>query len=173
MRDAYHKKFETFSENLNFMYPQPWGILFIEFLLFFRQKQIVQNNWLGLLDRMNSFHRPGESIKKMNHMDSMLKISSLSLKRHIRSQWAPYRCHRFHKFRYWFSTCFMSGSSHIRSVLIGVKYRNCRWTFIVLFTFCYLDRQIQSKLPNELDLIVTSLKVGFNWICASEIAKSK
>ena len=128
---------------------------------------------------MNSFHRPGVNLQKMNHLDSMLKISSLSLKRHIRSQWAPYRCHRFHKFRYWFSTCFMSGSSHIRSILIGVEYRNCRWTFIVLFTFCYLDRQIQSKLLNELasnglvDLIVTSLKVGFNWICDSELAKSK
>ena len=26
----------------------------------------------------------------------------------------------------------MSGSSHIRSVLIGIKYRNCRQTFVVM-----------------------------------------
>ena len=31
---------------------------------------------------------------------------------------------------------FMSGSSHIQSVLIGVEYRNFRRC---LFTFCYLD----------------------------------
>ena len=34
----------------------------------------------------------------------------------------------------------MSGSSHIQSVLIGVKYQNYRQTLgVYVFTFCYLD----------------------------------
>ena len=36
----------------------------------------------------------------------------------------------------------MSGSSHIRSVLIGIKYRNCRWTLDVYLHFAILLGQI-------------------------------
>jgi hypothetical protein len=40
------------------------------------------------------------------------------------------------------SFSLLRGSSHIRSVLIGIEYRNCRQTLDVycLFTYCYLDR---------------------------------
>jgi hypothetical protein len=40
----------------------------------------------------------------------------------------------------------MSGSSHIRSVLIGVEYRNCHQTFVVYLLCAILMQQIQSKL---------------------------
>ena len=40
----------------------------------------------------------------------------------------------------------MSGSSHIRSVLIGVEYRNCRRTLDVYLLFATWMGQIQSKL---------------------------
>ena len=39
----------------------------------------------------------------------------------------------------------MSGSSHIRSVLVGVEYRNCRRTFVVYLLFAIWMGQIQSK----------------------------
>ena len=42
----------------------------------------------------------------------------------------------------------MRGSSHIRSVLIGVKYRNCGRTLDVYFRFAISLGQIQSKLLN-------------------------
>ena len=41
---------------------------------------------------------------------------------------------------------FMSGSSHIQSVLIGVKYRNCRQTLDVYLLFAILLRQIYIKI---------------------------
>ena len=40
----------------------------------------------------------------------------------------------------------MSGSSHIRCVLIGVEYRNCRRTLDVYLLFAFWVGQIQSKL---------------------------
>ena len=40
----------------------------------------------------------------------------------------------------------MSGSSHIQSVQIGIKYRNCRQTFVVYLLFAIWMAQIQSKL---------------------------
>ena len=40
----------------------------------------------------------------------------------------------------------MSGSSHIRSVLIGIKYQNFRRTFVVYLLFATWMGQIQSKL---------------------------
>ena len=40
----------------------------------------------------------------------------------------------------------MSGSSHIRSVLIGVEYRNCRRTLDVYLLFAICMGQIQSQL---------------------------
>ena len=40
---------------------------------------------------------------------------------------------------------FMSGSSHIRSVLIGVEYRNYRLTLDVYLLFAIWMGQIQSK----------------------------
>ena len=40
----------------------------------------------------------------------------------------------------------MSGSSHIRSVLIGVKYQNCCRTLAIYLLFAIWMRQIQSKL---------------------------
>jgi hypothetical protein len=40
----------------------------------------------------------------------------------------------------------MSGSSHIPSVLIGVKYRNCRRSLDVYLLFAIWMWQIQSKL---------------------------
>ena len=39
-----------------------------------------------------------------------------------------------------------SGSSHIQSALIGVKYRNCRPTLDVYLLFAIWMGQIQSKL---------------------------
>ena len=47
----------------------------------------------------------------------------------------------------------MPGSSHIRSVLIGVKYRNCRRTLNVYLCFAIWIGQIQSKLLNGLDAL--------------------
>ena len=44
----------------------------------------------------------------------------------------------------------MCGSCHIRSVLIGVKYRNCRQTLDVYLCFAIWIEQIQSKLLNRL-----------------------
>ena len=41
---------------------------------------------------------------------------------------------------------FMSGSSHIRSILIGVEYQNCRRTLDVYLLFAMWMRQIQLKL---------------------------
>ena len=43
-----------------------------------------------------------------------------------------------------------SGSSHIRSVLIGVKYRNWRRTLDVYLLFAILRVQIKSKLNYRL-----------------------
>ena len=40
----------------------------------------------------------------------------------------------------------MSGSSHIRSVLIDVEYQSCRQTFVVYLLFAIWMGQIQSKL---------------------------
>ena len=40
----------------------------------------------------------------------------------------------------------MSGSSHLRSVLIGVKYRNFRRTLDVYLLYAIWMGQIQSKL---------------------------
>ena len=40
----------------------------------------------------------------------------------------------------------MSGSSHIRRVLIGVEYRNCHLTLDVYLLFAIWMGQIQSKL---------------------------
>ena len=40
----------------------------------------------------------------------------------------------------------ISGSSHIRSILIGVEYQNCRQTFVVYLRFAIWMGQIQSKL---------------------------
>ena len=42
----------------------------------------------------------------------------------------------------------MSGSSHIRSVLIGVEYQNCHRTLDVYLLFPIWMGQIQSKLIN-------------------------
>ena len=44
----------------------------------------------------------------------------------------------------------MPGSSHIRSVLIGVEYRNRRRTLDVYLCFAIWIGQIQSKLLNGL-----------------------
>ena len=40
----------------------------------------------------------------------------------------------------------MSGSSHIRSVLIDIEYRNCRQTLDVYLHFSIWMGQIQSKI---------------------------
>ena len=40
----------------------------------------------------------------------------------------------------------MSDSSHIRSILIGVEYRNCRQTLDIHLLFAIWMGQIQSKL---------------------------
>ena len=45
---------------------------------------------------------------------------------------------------------FICGSSHIRSVLIGVKYQNCSRTLDVYLRFAIWIGQIQSKLLNGL-----------------------
>ena len=42
----------------------------------------------------------------------------------------------------------MSGSSHIRSVLIGIEYQNCHQTFGIYLLFAIWMGQIQSKLIN-------------------------
>ena len=42
----------------------------------------------------------------------------------------------------------MRGSSHIRSVLIGVEYRNCCQTLDAYLLFAILLGQIKSKLPH-------------------------
>ena len=52
---------------------------------------------------------------------------------------------------------FMSGSSHIQSVLIGVKYQNCCRTLDVYLLFAILLGQIQSKL---LKLQTCNLQTG-------------
>ena len=44
----------------------------------------------------------------------------------------------------------MRGSFHIRSVLIVVKYQNCRQTLDVYLRFAIWIGQIQSKLLNGL-----------------------
>ena len=44
----------------------------------------------------------------------------------------------------------MSGSSHIGSVLIGVKYQNCHQTLDVYLLFATLIKQIKSKLNYRL-----------------------
>ena len=44
----------------------------------------------------------------------------------------------------------MHGSSHIQSVLVGVKYQNCRRTLDVYLRFAIWIGQIQSKLLNGL-----------------------
>ena len=40
----------------------------------------------------------------------------------------------------------MSVSSHIPSVIIGVKYQNCRWALDVYLLLAILLGQIESKL---------------------------
>ena len=42
----------------------------------------------------------------------------------------------------------MSGSSHIQSVLVAVKYQNCCQTLDVYLCFAIWIEQIQSKLLN-------------------------
>ena len=49
----------------------------------------------------------------------------------------------------------MSGSSHIRSVLIGVEYWNCCWTLDIYLLFAILSGQIKSKVNYRL--------VTYNW----------
>ena len=44
----------------------------------------------------------------------------------------------------------MSGSSHIGSVLIGLKYRNCCQTLDAYLLFAILLGQIKSKINNRL-----------------------
>ena len=44
----------------------------------------------------------------------------------------------------------MFGSSHIRSVLIGVKYQNCCQTFVAYLLFGTWIGQIQSKLTYRM-----------------------
>ena len=52
---------------------------------------------------------------------------------------------------------FMSGSSHIRSVLIGVEYRNCCWNLDVYLHFVkYLDGANSIKT----DLYICNLRTG-------------
>ena len=51
----------------------------------------------------------------------------------------------------------MSGSSHIRSVLIGVKYRNCHQTLDVYLLYAIWIGQIQSKL---IYMFVTYIPYG-------------
>ena len=46
----------------------------------------------------------------------------------------------------------MSGSSHIGSVLIGVKYGNCHRTLDVYLLFAILLGQIKSKLNYKLTI---------------------
>ena len=46
--------------------------------------------------------------------------------------------------------CLMSGSSHIRSVLIGIEYQNCHQTLDVYSLFAILLGQIISKLNYRL-----------------------
>ena len=46
--------------------------------------------------------------------------------------------------------CLMFGSSHIRSVLIGVEYRNCGQTLDVFLLFATLLGQIKSTLNYRL-----------------------
>jgi hypothetical protein len=67
----------------------------------------------------------------------------------------------------------MSGSSHIQSVLIGVKYRNCRRTLDVYLLFAILLGQIKLKLNYRL---VTYKQASPLQICKSiviEFAPSK
>jgi hypothetical protein len=57
----------------------------------------------------------------------------------------------------------MSGTSHVRSVLIGVEYQNCHRTLDVHLLFAIWMGQIQSKLIyifvtyGLVSLLVTSL----------------
>ena len=44
----------------------------------------------------------------------------------------------------------MTGSSHIQSVLVGVKYQNCCQTLDVYLLFAILLGQIKSKLNYRL-----------------------
>ena len=56
----------------------------------------------------------------------------------------------------------MSGSSHIRSVLIGVEHRNCCQTLdVYLLFFVILFGQIKSKLNYRL---VTYKLVNYNYV---------
>ena len=78
------------------------------------------------------------------------------------------------------SFSLLRGSSHIRNVLIGIKYRNCRWTLDVycLFTYCYLDRanSIKTNLwacNLHTSPLTTSPLSNFDWICPIQIAKHK
>ena len=51
---------------------------------------------------------------------------------------------------------FMSDSSHIWGVLIGVEYQNCSQTLKYLFTFCYLNAANSIKT----DLHICNLGTG-------------
>ena len=53
----------------------------------------------------------------------------------------------------------MCGSSHIRSVQIGVKYRNCGQNMDVYLRFAIWMGQIQSKWLNKLITGLVGLKV--------------
>ena len=58
----------------------------------------------------------------------------------------------------------MSGSSHIRSVLIGVEYRNCRRTLDVYLLFAILLGQIKSKLNYRLVTYISYKYVNQFWL---------
>ena len=53
----------------------------------------------------------------------------------------------------------MSGSSHIRSVLIGVEYWNC-----CLFTLCYLDGANSIKIDLHICNLWTGQFVSYNFV---------
>ena len=59
---------------------------------------------------------------------------------------------------------FMSGSSHIQSVLIGVEYRNCRRTLDVYLLFPFLLVQIISKLNYRL----VTYKQSISYKCVNQ-----
>jgi hypothetical protein len=68
----------------------------------------------------------------------------------------------------------MSGSSHIRSVLIGVEYRSCCQTLDVYLVFAILHEQIKAKLNYKL--VTYKLASPYLQICTSvliEFAPSK
>ena len=73
----------------------------------------------------------------------------------------------------------MYGSCHIRSVLIGVEYRNWHQTLDVDLLFPILLGKIYQKLncrhvTNKLaSSLGTNMSISFDWICPIQITKSK